>query len=604
MKSKLTIIFLIVFMLASLPLLAQEETSEEDLLTEPSNDLLDEGTTPADEAAPQEQAEPEVKPEPATEPEAEAKPEVEVEPEAEAKPEPPAFEQPSTPVEEVEEVEESAGAETEAIKEWGNDWTDFPSVNLNFVFSDDNLLDNSEFSPAADIGPRENQDYSQSHLVLYKRADGYWKGLLTEAALVLKFKLYTDSTGSTGTGIADDGSYVKVGYVFDYDGDRDMTLDITGFPFDADAFLLGYHYDLSWAGESAFPQNGDPVPGLRISFDHPWFYVFAGMKTHRQPKKDKLNTERVPVEAVYAGLFGVGVKAYPGLLIEANGGVIQKGDNPLMPEIAGNEKRDDIISGGASLRVSYNDGLPIANSLNMRLWQNDPRNRLKTKPSDKYETGRFSWLVSGEFDFLSEPLQDPEVEDGTKAFNAIAGMLQAKFKYDHLRIHVDGMYRTLEFLLFNTPGFIPFQAFPSSAAVRPEISSELAIDYHISKAHLTLGLAGGLKVPATYKGASNIEQISVVKDRSDAVTFINAFDRNVEILPPGKSAANIIHARFNAQFDMSDYMSLLLEINYINDKNKTKLATSEDNSKLLTKVFEDSSVTNMIGVTAMLRANF
>ncbi len=597
MNIRITVLTMAILMLCSSVLTAQESAGNEDeLLTDPGSELTGEDESPAE-------PQPAVEPAAAENPSAPAPTPAQTEIPAEEKSaEPEAEDDMQFTEEELKQVKDAVGEDSIG----GNDWSDFPAVRLNFVFSDDNMMDNSEFSPAADIGPRNSQDYSQSHLVLYKRADGYWKGLLTEAALVLKFKLYTDSTGSTGTGIGDDGSYVKIGYIFDYSGKRQTQLDITGFPFDADAFLLGYHYNLTWAGESSFPQNGDSVPGLRVGFEHPWFYVFAGMKTHRQPIKDKLNTERVPVETVFAGLFGAGLRPLPvpGLLIEANGGVIEKGDNPLMPEIEGQEDRDDILAWGSSARVSYNWGMPISEAMDMNLWQNDPRNRLKAKPGDVYEARRISFLVSGEFNFLSEALQDPDKEDGTKPFNAMAGMLQAKFKYDYLRTHLDFMYRSLEFLLFNTPGFIPFEAFPASVAKRDEISAELAVDYHIRKAHLTLGLAGGMKIPATYKGASNINQTAVIKDRSDTAAFLNAFDRNVEILPEGKSAANIYNARFNLQFDLSDYMSMLLELSYVNDGNKTKLAESEENSKLLVKKFEDSNVINMLGIAAMIRAHF
>lgn len=609
MNIRITVLTLAVLMLCASIAWAQDTPANDDaLLDEPDATLTGENEaapaepSPAAEQAPAEEA-----------PAAETQPALEepaATPDSAPAPAPAAEEQTVPEVEtdttfteeELKQVKDAVGDQSDG----GNDWSDFPAVRLNFVFSDDNMMDNSEFSPAADIGPRDSQDYSQSHLVLYKRADGYWKGLATEAALVLKFKLYTDSTGSTGTGIGDDGSYVKVGYIFDYSAKRQTELDLTGFPFDADSFLLGYHYNLTWAGESSFPQNSDSVPGMRVGFEHPWFYVFAGMKTHRQPLKDKLNTERVPVETVFAGLFGTGLRPLPvpGLLIEANGGIIEKGDNPLMPEIDGQEDRDDILAWGSSARVSYNWGMPISEALDMNLWQNDPRNRLKAKPEDVYEARRISFLVSGEFNFLSEALQDPDKEDGTKPFNAMAGMLQAKFKYDYLRTHLDFMYRSLEFLLFNTPGFIPFEAFPASVAKRDEISTELAVDYHIKKAHLTLGLAGGMKIPATYKGASNIQQIAVIKDRSDTAAFLNAFDRNVEILPEGKSAANIYNARFNLQFDLSDYMSMLLELSYVNDGNKTRLAESEDNSKLLVKKFEDSKVINMLGIAAMIRAHF
>lgn len=521
------------------------------------------------------------------------------------------LDKPETPVEEEQE-DDSAESKTGGFR-----FSDFVKTKINFTYADDNLLENSEFSPKMGIGQRNVSEFTggvgelspidvqQTHLTLHHQGEGYLPGLLTEAALVLRFGLSTDpTTGSPNASFADDGSFLRAGYVFDHASEKSMALDLTGFPFDSDRFLLGYHYDLSWAGETSFPQNNSSVPGLRLGFTHPWFYVFAGFKTHLQPKKDKLATERVPVETVYAGLFGFGLSPVPvpGLLIETNGGLIEKGDNPGMIEVVSQEGRDDIMAWGVSSRVSYSYGLPISNRMDLRMQENDPRTRLDKTGSDTYEPNAISFVVSGEFDYLSQNLQDPDVSYGTKAFNAPAALVAAKFKWDYLRVYLEGAYRSLEFLIFDTPGFVPFQALPDSAIKRDELYAVLAVDYHIKQAYLTLGVTGGYKRPATYQGARGVP-IAVVKRRTTSSAYISPFNRPIEILPEGEPALDIIEAKFNAQFDMSDFMSLMLELSYTLDNNRTKLDTG-NNSETLVKVFDDSNVTNRLGLALVLQAAF
>ena len=540
--------------------------------------------------------------------------------------EPAAAEPVNAMVEQPDEAEEAlaetladaevAKMKSETPKAPGFDWREFIDTKLSISYADDNMLENNEFSPSFGIGQQNTSDFTggtgelhpneinHTHLVVHHKGEGYLPGIMTEAAMVLKLSVTTDPTsGSADTGISDDGSFLRFGYIFKQGTDEEMMLDVTGFPFDAERFLLGFHYDLSWGGEASFPQNSDSVPGVRLGFTHPRFYFFAGMKTHLQPKKDKLNTERVPTERVYAGLFGAGVTLYDGLMLEANGGVFEKGDNPNMPEVTGEGGRDDILSGGISTRLSYSYGIPIGDRMDLRLYQNDPRKILELVRNDEYEPGRFSAMVSAEYAFLTQNLQNPDKPDGTKAFNAMAAHVGLKLKYDYLRIHLEGAYRSLEFLLFNTPGYVPFQAFPDSAKTRPELYGVISMDYYIKQAYLTLGLTAGYKIPATYQGDEGVP-ISVVKRPTATTAYISPFNRAIEILPDGKDAFDIIEAKFDAEFDLSDFMTFLLEVSYTLDNNRVKLATSPNNSETLYKKFEDDNVTNRLGLAIVVQAAF
>ncbi len=570
---------------------------------------------------------------------------------------------------------------------------DYVDVNVNMMMADDNINESSQFSPDFDIHTRPDSEFSESgrgsrsHLVVYKRMEGFWKGVYTEAALVLKLNIFQQESGTVGTAIKEDGTYAQIGYMFSYtpvaesengssDDDplvnwleedeegkasqapqsengtaqapqgeapeaapaeptakkdiwkqpakvKDVTqIYITAFPFDADAFQLGFHKELTWGGATMFPQNDDLVPGVRLAFECPYAYAFAGMKTHRQPVKDKQNTERVPYETVYGGLFGVGtdffapfasLKKDHSLKLEINGGIFDKGDNVVIPERDGKEDADDINAYGVASRLSYTYGLPIGERLDLDLYQNDPRTRIAEIKGERVEkyNDRYSTSVSIEADYLSEDLSDPDKVNGTKAFNAMAARLDSKHKFPmdfegmaYGRVHLFYQYRTLEYLLFNGPGYVPFEAFPKGSESKPEQKFGLAYDVFIKPAHLTMSVFVEHQLPASYKGSSDQTNTAVIKDRTDSSAYLSAFSRNIEILPEGKDPFGITTFKFTVKEDFSQMLSMAFELTYQVDRNRPRYEASEEDDKTLVKVFEDKSVTDRLGLALLIQAKF
>lgn len=589
------------------PAFAADETAIEKILSD--NDGLDEARQTAKPAAEAPVAKPEPAPQAAEQPAEEGTTKV-----RKPRRKPAAAQKEEAPAPLIVPSEEPA-RETPKPK---RRLSDFIDTKINITLADDNLRENSEFSPAfrvvenpgtsytARAGDLSPKNINRTNLVVHHYSDGYLAGVLTEAALVLRFDLSTDpSSGALQQSIKDDGTYLRFGYIFDNKGKKETILDFVGFPFNADAFLLGYHYDLSWADAASFPNNKSPVPGFRIGFTHPMVYAFAGLKTHLQPLTDQLNTERVPVETVYAGLFGAGVKPVKGLAIEANGGFIQKGDNPSIPEIKGKTGRDNIWAGGISARISYAQGLKIGDRMDLRLQQTDPRLLLEKAPVDEYQPRTFSYYVSVEQTYLQENLQDPDKPSSTKAFKAPTALVEAKFKYDYFRIYSEFCYRSLQYLLFNTPGLVPYQAFPKGVPTRPEMGFILALDYYFKEAYLTLGGTFGYKRPATYGGGNSKVPLAVIKRPTGSTAYISPFDRSIEIMPGNiKNASDIIEARFDTQFRLSEMMNIMFEVSYVFDENRVKQVSSAKDSSVLVAKLEDPNVTKRVGIAFVLQAYF
>jgi hypothetical protein len=488
---------------------------------------------------------------------------------------------------------------------------DFMDTWVTFAFSDDNL-----FAGAEDRSPRAGFHYNgdqaffdnfnrsttgyetMAHLVLYKAIDSYFKNLTLEAALVLQLENVTDKvTWQTETQLRDDGSYIKLNFLVPPTtaGGADV-LALTLFPIDSDRFRLGYSYDISWGGNETWPTNTNPAPGAKLRWDYGTAedaavggYLFGGAKAVRLLNED-INEE----ETYYGYLGGLGLDFGKSVMWEVNGGEFEKGVFPPQSfdsKIAGKK----IESHGLSTRLSWRRGLPIGDSVDFRLYKKDLETVKAALDQEEYGPG-LSHRISGEFTYREQTMlkwSDPET---TIYQPAMAGVGALKLKYSYFRFHTEAVYRQLAYILFDVPGLAPYYALPNDATITDEMWGDAGIDYFFPSAHLTLGLIGGYKRPATYKGPTDIpeaagkESVIVVRDLGD-----------LEILPPGEKAFDIVTVKPTARFDLAEGFSLLGEVQYTIDKNRTKYVETDNGAK---RVFEDSDVTNSLGFSLLMQARF
>jgi len=96
---------------------------------------------------------------------------------------------------------------------------------------------------------------------------------------------------------------------------------------------------------------------------------------------------------------------------------------------------------------------------------------------------------------------NPEKSSSTVRQPGMAGDLNARVKWDYLRLRADLTYADLSYVLINAPSFVPFQALSSQlATITPELFTAVGADYFIESLSLTVGATGGIEWPATFKG--------------------------------------------------------------------------------------------------------
>ncbi|MCA9585346.1 MAG: hypothetical protein KC657_08310 [Myxococcales bacterium] len=515
----------------------------------------------------------------------------------------------------------TAGARAAGTAPPGARSGDFMDTRLTWTFGDDDFLHKTgeliPLSPSFSVGERSqyrlffdnlNSRFTGrenlTHLVMYKKMPAFIPKLTTEAALVLRFDLgaLAANTGSLNSALYDTGSYLRLHY---QTGSSAKTgISAVFFPLDTDRFRLGYLYDLSWGGtasrinQSIFPRIQGSSPGLKVQYDHEKFYVFGGFKTATiiQPEQVLSPSGENEIEVVRVGetnygfLGGLGFDPAEQIRFDVGGGYFQQGKFDL-EDVRGKS----VYTYGTSGRIVVHNNMPVPKSVDFQLYRNDPTNPLILFKPASYEPGKVAWSISGEGALLQQHLKDFDVSGGTKDQSSVAGAVQGVVTAGYLRFSATGIYRNLNFVVRNVPGFIPFETLPKDAKADPELFGALAADYHIASLKLTPGIGGGLQLPATFRsefadGGVPASRVIVVRSQGDQ-----------SILPYNKDRTPVLQARAALRWDLSDMFAVVAWVQFVRDNNGTLVVRDPVEGTASLRVFQSP---NRLGLAAAVQARF
>ncbi len=501
------------------------------------------------------------------------------------------------------------------------DGRSFMDTRLTWTFGDDDFTHKTgeliPLSPTFGVGERPqyrlffdnlNSRFSGreniTHLVMYKKLPGFIDNLTTEAALVMRFDLaqLAAQTGNLNSAIYDSGSYLRLHY---QTGKTEKEgISAVFFPLDTDRFRLGYLYDLSWGGtastinQSIFPRLQGAAPGLKVQYDHEKFYLFGGFKTATiiQPEQVLAPGGENDVETVRVGetnfgfLAGAGADPLENLRFDVGGGYFQQGKFDL-EDVRGK----NVYTYGASGRVVFHEGMPVPASVDFLLYRNDPNKPMILFKPEKYDPNQFGYSISAELDWLQQHLKDFDTAGAVKDQSARGAAVQGVVKAGYLRFSATGIYRELNFVVRNVPGFIPFETLPASAKTDPELFGSIAADYHFAGAHLTPGIGGGVQLPATFRseftdGGVPAQRVIVVRQQGDE-----------SILPYNKDRTAIFQARLAIRWDISEIFAMVGWVQIIRDNNGTLVVRDPTEGTASLRVFQSP---NRIGAAVAVQARF
>lgn len=465
--------------------------------------------------------------------------------------------------------------------------SDFVDTRISFSFSDDDFLagpgDTRPNSPSMDfaarranklffenLNSRDTGQETMTHVVLYKHLPGYFAGIDTEAALVMRFQmLANDETGKRSQSFYDDGTYLKLGWfpggVVDEDA---LNFTLTLFPFDTNRFRLGYLYDISWGGPEIFPSKGVSAPGAKAQMNWGPFYLFGGAKTARL-----LDEGINEIESNWGFLGGLGIDIAEMISVEAGGGYFNRGTNPN----AGVEG-EPVVGYGGSTRLVFHYGTGAGSSVDFRLYRNDLGTTDLFLQNGREFKPKFSAFAAVEYTLLQQTLQDgnPGKLTTTVAQTAQAAALTTKLRLWYFDLGADVIYRDLPFVVFNRAGYVPFQDFPSDVILEPEIMFAASVAAHAPVIRSTFAAVIGAQMPSTFNGGSQ----TVVVRNAGSVDILpcQTYDDptkadRVCVTPYTRSP--IWALRLAAKFDVSPMLSLVAETTAIIDNNQTDIIDDE-----------------------------
>lgn len=503
----------------------------------------------------------------------------------------------------------TAGARAVGMAPPGKSQGNFMDTRLTWSFGDDDFLHPTgqliPLSPSFSISDRPqyrlffdglNSRFAGrenlTHLVMYKKLPGFIEHMTTEAAVVLRFDLaaLAANTGNLNAALYDSGSYLRVFYNTNSNKEKEGVSAVF-FPLDTDRMRLGYLYDISWGGtaasinQSIFPRIQGSSPGLKVQYDHKRFYTFVGFKTASivQPElilKEQAGSEGGEVTRVgetnYGALIGAGVDPTDNVRFDIGGGYFQQGKFDL-EDVRG--KR--VYTYGTSGRVVVHHNMPVPSSVDFQLYRNDPNASMVIFKPEQYEAGKVAWSISAEGSALRQHLKDFDVSGALKDETSLAGALQGVLKAGYLRASLTGIYRNLNFVVRNVPGFIPFQTQPSQAKTDPELFGALSLDYYLSGLHLTPGVSAGLQLPATFR--TEFQEGGVLASR----TVVVRSQGNESIQPYGQGRAAIVQARASMRWDLSEIMAFNFWVQAVHDNNATLVVRDPKSGAASLRVFQD-----------------
>jgi len=508
--------------------------------------------------------------------------------------------------------------------------SDFMDTRVTFGLTDDDFLaDSGRTTPSSprpdfqirpgnetffnNIDRRDTLRETLSHLVVHRRLPGYFWGVDTEAAMVARFSMFSDpDNGRLGQAFRDDGSYLRAAFFpFGDTSDKDnVNFEAVFFPFNTVRYRLGYLWDITWGGPEVFPSRNVAAPGMKLQVNYNKFrwvggYAYVGAKTARM-LDERINE----IQANWGGLAGAGLDIAKVVSWEFGTGIFQRGTNPLT-----GVKGEPVLGYGGSTRLLLHLNTPNVQGLDFRLMRNDLGAANFFLQNRAYNAD-WSFTLAWEFTWLQHTLQDADNLTSTLRQNARATALSARLRLWYFQFSADAIVRDLAFVLYNRPGFVPFQAFPGdnqrnilgmapgecpfqvefggckvslASKVQPELMLVTGISAYIPVARLTPAVIFGIQKPATFQGyLPTAVANNGVPDQTGSQTVVVRNNASVDVLPCAEYDPNvgpsgertclqpsrvtpIFTTRVAIKWDLSDLLSVVGEQVITVDRNRTEI---------------------------------
>jgi hypothetical protein len=289
-------------------------------------------------------------------------------------------------------------------------------------------------------------------------------------------------------------------------------------------------------------------------------------------------------------LGGFGYDPLDNLRFDVGAGYFQQGKGDL-PEVRG----VPMYTYGGSARIIVHKDMPVPQSLDFRLYRNDPNAPMILFAPPKYDANELAWSVSAEANVLGQHMENFDVSGTMKDQPAYAAALQAVVRKGYLRLSATAITRDLNYVVKNNPGFIPFQTLPKNAKSDPEIFGSVTADYYLKDLRLTPGLGGGIQLPSTFR--SEFSDGGIPASR----TVVVRGPGDESILPYDANRVPIYQGRISLRWDLSEMLSATAWLQYVRDNNGTLVVRDPTEGTASLRVYQSP---DRLGAAVSLQARF
>jgi hypothetical protein len=477
----------------------------------------------------------------------------------------------------------------------------FTDVRLNFTLTNENILAKPgetipsvpgwRFGRPNSLGTLFFDNYDTrfsgyetlSHAIMYRN---YRKDHLeVEGAFVLRI----NEVAERKIDLSDAGSYILVSWWKDPTRKDPERVTLTTFPVSSDRFRLGYSYRLSWGGNEEYRRSTQSIPGFKLQYDTGKMYAFVGAKG--TVLLDSSTAEQV---AKLGFLGGAGIDLSEQLRFEVNGGYFNRGSNELE-----DVNTEDVQLYGVSAQLAAHQGMPVASSIDYKLYKYDPERIGRVFQKAKYPGGT-SWLAMAEATYLGQTLKHPERSGSTTVQSGLAGDVNVRMMMDRVRLRLDVQYRDLAFLLHSVPSLPTYSDFPQEYEITPNFFAAVGADQNFED-RLTLGVVVGVELPATLTSPTGVPgDTTMGTGRSTYVIRNNGGNTLINVLPDNEKVAASFAVKGSGQLDFGTIYAALVDVYYVYDPNQTRYRRGGP-EELFEYQFGEF---NQLGVNLTLQAKF
>jgi hypothetical protein len=252
--------------------------------------------------------------------------------------------------------------------------------------------------------------------------------------------------------------------------------------------------------------------------------------------------------------------------------------------------RRDLDARGASVRLSFDRGLPPIRPVDFEHLANDPF--VRDSAFEPAAGSALRYAAAVELVGLRQPLRDPAAPDDSVVQSAWGAAFTGRVGWGGFDVSALYAFESLELLLFDVPSFRPYTALPEGATTGGKHTVAGTARYCWTSTGLAAHFAFGTTLPAVFRddpgGPDGANDVAVREEGDFAV------------LPDGAEEELIYEGKLGGSWRLGSSIAVVAELAARRDPNHSRLVRADDG----TLVRESTAAQTLFGINLLIRGRF